>query len=247
MSGRGWGIHPKLIKIWYKTVAERKVCYAATIWAKNMTNQLKGKLSIIQRYYALQISKAYRTSPTSALLTIIGLEPLHLVAQRESCYGNVIRLHKDSKFNNKLYRASDFEQIVSQWKEAPWKKIINKQVDGKQTKSTYTLMVLNRKKGVGSAFVAYQGNKETHGWKETLRNSNSIYQAELNAISPAILWASTSSYTNIEIHTDSETSVKSIYKFFNNNPLIYKIRKNIQPENQRKKLCNIMGQSTYRE
>ncbi|GIY30879.1 uncharacterized protein CEXT_795181 [Caerostris extrusa] len=138
MSGRGWGIHPKLIKLWYKTVAERKVCYAATIWVKNMTNQLKGKLTTIQRYYALQISKAYRTSPTSALLTIIGLEPLHLVAQRESCYGSVIRLHKDSTFNSKTYRASDFEHIVSQWKEAPWKKIINKQVDERNKTNIYT-------------------------------------------------------------------------------------------------------------
>ncbi|GIY59096.1 uncharacterized protein CEXT_739271 [Caerostris extrusa] len=151
------------------------------------------------------------------------------VAPRESCYGSVIRLHKDSKFNNKLYRASDFEHIVSQWKEAPWKKIINKQVDETNKTNIYT-DGSKTERGVGSAFVAYQGNKETHEWKETLRNSNSIYQAELNAISQAILWASTSSYTNIEIHTDSESSVKSIYKFFNNNPLIYKIRKNIQPE-----------------
>ncbi|GIY68462.1 hypothetical protein CDAR_112101 [Caerostris darwini] len=50
-----------------------------------MTRQIKGKLTTIQRYYALQISKVYRTSPTTALLTITGLEPLHLVTQRKCC------------------------------------------------------------------------------------------------------------------------------------------------------------------
>ncbi|GIX89947.1 hypothetical protein CEXT_272041 [Caerostris extrusa] len=94
MTGRGWGVNPKIIRKWYKTVTERKICYAASIWAENLTVRKENIINSIQRQFALRITHAYRTSPTSALLTLSGLQPTSLVAQREATLSQLTRLRK---------------------------------------------------------------------------------------------------------------------------------------------------------
>ncbi|GBL68736.1 hypothetical protein AVEN_169472-1 [Araneus ventricosus] len=42
---------------------------------------MKSKLSSIQRSFLLHISGAYRTTPTAALQTILGIPPLHMQLQ----------------------------------------------------------------------------------------------------------------------------------------------------------------------
>ncbi|GIX72924.1 hypothetical protein CEXT_325581 [Caerostris extrusa] len=120
-----------MVKAWYKIVAERKVCYAATNSGQKYDNTNKWKkLTTTQRPKSANPTGL----PEHQLLAITGLEPLHLMAQRKCCYDRVVRLRKDSHFYSKSYKAADFDQIIFQWKEAPWDKIINNVEDHNKIK-----------------------------------------------------------------------------------------------------------------
>ncbi|GIY53228.1 hypothetical protein CEXT_124241 [Caerostris extrusa] len=121
------------------------------------------KLTTTQRPPNQQILQDFPNISSLNIITITGLEPLHLMAQRKCCYGRVVRLRKDSHFYSKSYKAADFDQIIFQWKEAPWDKIINNVEDHNKIK-IYT-DGSKTEKGVGSAFVAFQGDMEIHGNK----------------------------------------------------------------------------------
>ncbi|XP_035232587.1 uncharacterized protein LOC118204366 [Stegodyphus dumicola] len=58
-------------KLLYLTVAERIVLYASAIWALPMSSRKIKALSAIQRPFALNISKAYRTTATNAALVCL--------------------------------------------------------------------------------------------------------------------------------------------------------------------------------
>ncbi|XP_035211909.1 uncharacterized protein LOC118186033 [Stegodyphus dumicola] len=74
--GQNWGQNPYILL--YLTVAERIVLYASAIWALPMGSREIKALSTIQRPFALNICKAYRTTATNAALVLTGLTPLHI-------------------------------------------------------------------------------------------------------------------------------------------------------------------------
>ncbi|XP_035231116.1 uncharacterized protein LOC118202989 [Stegodyphus dumicola] len=80
-QGRGWGISPYIQKVLYLTVIERMVTYAAAIWAEPMQGRKVRHLQSLQRQFALQITRAFRTTSSSALNVMAGLIPLHLLLQ----------------------------------------------------------------------------------------------------------------------------------------------------------------------
>ncbi|GIX84566.1 RNase H domain-containing protein [Caerostris extrusa] len=122
MSGRNWGVNPKLTRLWYKTVAERRICYAASTWAENLNNKKIAQLSTIQRLFTLKITRAYRTTPSSALLILSGLLPLHLTVKKEAIITNVTRLGRNDKFGSTHFNTTDYDTQMSQWTEPPWSK-----------------------------------------------------------------------------------------------------------------------------
>jgi len=57
MTGTTWGIKSKHLKLWYKTVVERIILYAAPVWGSQLQSKVKSSLLSIQRLFALAISK----------------------------------------------------------------------------------------------------------------------------------------------------------------------------------------------
>ncbi|GBM08302.1 hypothetical protein AVEN_101433-1 [Araneus ventricosus] len=92
IAGGNWGISQ--IHRWtlYKTVIERMLTHGSSAWCLNPTFKMKRKLSSIQRPFLLHISGAYRTTPTAALQTILGIPPLHMQLQFEARFTSIYRL-----------------------------------------------------------------------------------------------------------------------------------------------------------
>lgn len=68
MTTKSWGLDADKIKIWYRTVVEKTLLYAAPIWGHSITKNCINKLLSCQRTFALAIVKAYKTAPTLARL-----------------------------------------------------------------------------------------------------------------------------------------------------------------------------------
>ncbi|GBM82996.1 hypothetical protein AVEN_72115-1 [Araneus ventricosus] len=91
IAGGNWGtsqIHKWTL---YKTVIERMLAHGSSAWCLNPTFKMKRKLSSIQRPFLHHISGAYRTTPTAALQTILGIPPTHAITVRSQVYINPSR------------------------------------------------------------------------------------------------------------------------------------------------------------
>lgn len=49
MTAKGWGLKANIIKMWYTTVVEKTLTYAAPIWGHQMDRRNKEILSTCQR------------------------------------------------------------------------------------------------------------------------------------------------------------------------------------------------------
>ncbi|GBN37632.1 hypothetical protein AVEN_139987-1 [Araneus ventricosus] len=92
IAGGNWGISQIHRRTFYKTVIERMLAHGFSAWCLNPTFKMKRKLSSIQRPSLLHISGAYRTTPTAALQTILGIPPLHMQLQFEARFTSIYRL-----------------------------------------------------------------------------------------------------------------------------------------------------------
>ncbi|XP_067128690.1 uncharacterized protein [Centruroides vittatus] len=73
------GLSPKHCRLIYKEAIEPALLYAAQIWGgKANLVHVKRKLLSVQRDFAIRICRAYRTTPTDALLVMANLVPIHL-------------------------------------------------------------------------------------------------------------------------------------------------------------------------
>ncbi|GBM54908.1 hypothetical protein AVEN_77818-1 [Araneus ventricosus] len=99
IAGGNWGISQ--IHRWtlYKKVIERMLAHGSSAWCLNPTIKMKNKLSSIQRPFLLHISGAYRTNPTAALQTILGIPPTHAITVRSQAYYNLSPKNPSTPFH----------------------------------------------------------------------------------------------------------------------------------------------------
>ncbi|GBL99500.1 hypothetical protein AVEN_68784-1 [Araneus ventricosus] len=92
IAGGNWEISQIHRRTLYKTVIERMLAHGSSAWCLNPTFKMKRKLSSIQRPFLLHISGAYRTTPTAALQTILGIPPLRMQLQFEARFTSIYPL-----------------------------------------------------------------------------------------------------------------------------------------------------------
>lgn len=82
-----------ILKVWYKTILEKKITYAAPIWFHKLQKSHGYRLvSSIQAQCLLMISRAYRKTATLALCTLTGIPPLVHQLRKDSIVGRVLCL-----------------------------------------------------------------------------------------------------------------------------------------------------------
>ncbi|XP_035221780.1 uncharacterized protein LOC118194706 [Stegodyphus dumicola] len=184
-----WGIPCHLLRIWYKTVVERIILYAAAIWGTNISSQMRHSLLSIQRHQLLLICKAYRTTSTAALQIIAGTPPLDLLIEREVAVVNVSTM----SLWGQIYIPTDYEHHIPQ---APCHPAKNDLVDTIYFNRTQDSGFANgvftdgskTPGGTGSGFCILSGGALTYEWKRKLASENSVFQVELIAIRAALLY-----------------------------------------------------------
>ncbi|GBM42830.1 Putative protein in type-1 retrotransposable element R1DM [Araneus ventricosus] len=104
IAGGNWGICQ--IHRWtlHKTVVERMPAHGSSAWCLNPTFKMKRKLSSIQRPFLLHMSGAYRTTPTTALQTILGT-PTHAITVRSQVYVNLSPKNPSSPYHYRYPKA----------------------------------------------------------------------------------------------------------------------------------------------
>ncbi|GBL96423.1 hypothetical protein AVEN_43735-1 [Araneus ventricosus] len=183
IAGDNWGISQ--IHRWtlYKTVIERRLTHGSSAWCLNPTFKLKRKLSSIQRPFLLHISGAYRTTPTAALQTILGIPPLHMQLQFEARFTSIYHLRVPLPPIITDIQPQDLDMKATGWSTHPSehlkpnqiyfedgeayiarKDIINIFTDGSKTEH-----------GVGAAFCVSTNDIWAYQWSAKLNDNNTVF------------------------------------------------------------------------
>lgn len=217
LTNRHWGIRPTLIKLWYKTVAEKILMYGASIWGLKASEECELTLKKCQRHFLLAITKANRTTSYPALETLSGLPPITQTLKYEAVYGQVSRLKTPRELYGTTYEPADYAANENIWSRHPKDTVF---VDPDLPAPTAGLHIYTdgskTEEGTGFAFVAYSGDREIFHQTVRINTHNSVFQAEVQAIIAATRWARTQNEIFV-IHTDSLSAIMAINKPFNRN------------------------------
>ncbi|XP_035230973.1 uncharacterized protein LOC118202873, partial [Stegodyphus dumicola] len=234
--GINWGQNPHINKILYTTVIERICLYAATIWANPMQGRKQKQLLTIQRPFALMICKGFRTTATSAALTLAGIPPLYHRATQEAATTRILQLRQDATFNGHTFSPTSYEHLRHHSRQHPGDKgkgviISIPKAPSSNITSAHPVYYTDGSKqdaGVGSAFLLTHHNEVITSWKGHLQPHNSIFQAEALAILKAIAHAARFNYRSPIICTDSQSTLHAIKNHRHTSPIIKDIQSLLQ-------------------
>ncbi|XP_035204512.1 uncharacterized protein LOC118179444 [Stegodyphus dumicola] len=191
-------------------------------------------LTTIQRPFALNISRAYRTTASSAITVLAGLTPLHIKASIEAAYERLIRLKQDANFAGTAFHATQYElpgsvQYVHPAHKSKGIHVVTAQhpTPLRETPHVNSRFYTDGSKhdnGVGCAFVHFKNDRVESKWKGHLATHNSIFQAEAVAIAAAIQYAQDINLAATEIHTDSMSVLQAIMNHHHTSPTIIAIQ-----------------------
>ncbi|GBM07978.1 Putative protein in type-1 retrotransposable element R1DM [Araneus ventricosus] len=220
IAGKNWGIPQKQRRLLYKSVVERTMAHGAAAWCLNPTSKMVRKLTSIQRPFLLSLTGAYRTSPTAALQTILGIPPLHLQLQYEARLINLTRLQKALPSTTVNLEPNQIETKVPGWASHPSNFLQTQQISledaGPESNKNSTMIKIftdgsKSEDGVGAAFCVFINNILQHVWKGQLSLHNTVFQAELSAIKEAIKYAvDFHKNQQVKIFADNQASIKAI-------------------------------------
>ncbi|GBN79880.1 hypothetical protein AVEN_209468-1, partial [Araneus ventricosus] len=215
IAGSTWGLSPKHRAQLYRSVTERTIAHGATAWGRNITYKIKTKLDRIQRPFLLNISGAYRTSPTSALQVITGIMPLPLKIEAEANFVALTRTNKKIWIEDTELDPAQFERKSVGWSHHPATELEEDRISVSQEFSKVEGPNIytdgsKSEQGVGTAFRAFDSsNTLSQSWQAKLHPRNTVYQAELVGLLEASKYAARSS-TATKIWNDSLSSLQAL-------------------------------------
>ncbi|XP_015914503.1 uncharacterized protein [Parasteatoda tepidariorum] len=206
-----------MLRHWYKTVAEEASTYAAAAWGTELNKTTIKELHKVQRPLLVRITRSFKTAPTPGLNVLAGLPPLHLQIQKEALLANTLRFNQENTQYN--IKARDYQQKIKTHMVLPAHKTSHKYTNlptSTRTSKTTTAQIYTdgskTDNGVRAAFCVYHNNQHTDTYKFTLKQENTVFQAEVLAIKEAINWLETHSCKDATIFTHSLASIHAIRK-----------------------------------
>lgn len=231
MRNKTWGIKPQFIRLWYKTVIEKILLYAAPIWGNALDYKSINILQACQRHFTVMISRAYATASLAATQVLSGTIPIELMASYEAIIGNVLRLRSEQTLNGITYNPTDYEKDIKVWTIDPASSIEIKE-DTRNTNVHIYTDGSKTEEGTGSAFIRLGQQQASHTWKKKLKNNNSVFQAEQFAILNAIKYGNILN-ENYTIYSDSMSAIQALNSPFTKNritnEILSEIKKFLQP------------------
>lgn len=235
VRGINWGVSRELLKIWYEVATHKQIEYAAEIWIKDLNAIGLKKLSSIQRSAVLSFVNAYKRISTDALLTLIGIPPILLQLQKLEKIFKIKKTKDILEINNEQYLNINLETNPPTFLTNTSESINNLLFP--QTNNRYKLQNNkeikifsdgSRQEGkTAYSFVVFKGKQEIYNKKERLSNNNSVYQAELYAISQSISWTIENNIPEVQIFSDSQSAITALQNLFPKTNLIQEIKNNV--------------------
>ncbi|XP_035232835.1 uncharacterized protein LOC118204638 [Stegodyphus dumicola] len=234
MQGYKWDLNPYIQKTLYTTVAEKVITYGAAVWSAPMQGRKVKHLLSIQRLFLLNVTKAFRTSPTNALCVLAGLLPLHLSVEKEAAYQEITQLGNLTTFRDELYSPAEFEQKMIRLADHPStqgqgvKISIKQNTNVKEDDLVYYTDGSKLDENTGCAYVALRQQSTIAQWKGHLDTNNSVFQSEVMAIKQALLTIIQQRQRDSFIITDSLSSLYAIVNPVHSSPLIAEIQTHLR-------------------
>ncbi|XP_035233434.1 uncharacterized protein LOC118205235 [Stegodyphus dumicola] len=194
-------------------------------------------LSTVQRPFALNITKAYRTTSSSALNAVAGLLPLHIRIEEEAARQLVKQLKRPVTFDDELFLQEDFEPQATHLHIHPSTKGRGVRIKGITTvleqPSDITVYTDGSKidNKMGSAFAALSPPIIIHKWQGALRDFNSVFQSEAIAMEQAIQYLQQKQIREATIKTDSLSVLHAINNAEHSSPTIASIQQRLRENN----------------
>ncbi|XP_035232055.1 uncharacterized protein LOC118203864 [Stegodyphus dumicola] len=252
MQGYRWGLNPHIHKILYQTVTEKMVTYGAAVWAQPLQGRKFWHLLSIQRQFALNITRAFRTTATNSLNDLAGLVPLHISTEREAVLQQIKQLNVPASFEDTTYWPSDYEVPAVILDKHPAEQWIGINVSIKEQSlethrhNTYaytdgskmdrqpediqmfdTLIFTDGSKmdhNVGCAFVTFQGQEQVTQWKGHLHGNNSVFQGEAVAIQKVVQYIVSNNIKKAVIVSDSMSALRALQNLAHSSSIVQEIQ-----------------------
>nr|XP_042901637.1 uncharacterized protein LOC122270009 [Parasteatoda tepidariorum] len=217
LAPRTWGIQTKLLKLWYHTVAEKTLTYASAAWGTNLSKTAISERNKVQRPLLIRLARSFKKASNAALNVLTGIPPLHLFNTSNDQHSiNAIDYQQKIKSNCTHPAEKISYKYISLPPSTPTDTITNIYTDGSKTEQ-----------GVGAAFCVYNNNHLTDTFKFTLKQDNTVFQAEILAIKEALNWLEAQNYREATIHTDSLAGMHALIKIKQRDPHVVETQKQL--------------------
>src|SRR5271154_2488635 len=221
VTGKNWGMSPRVLKCMHSYIFKPMVLYGASIWGGSVSSRFfENKLRAIQRPFLLKITKAYRTTSNDALEVLSGIPSLSLearkifdcfkerkccpIAEKEVNWCDMVHPSKKKSLEFGLVKDASFSYNAD----------INILTDGSKLGE-----------GVGAGAAVWFGppsNVPDEHIMLRLDSRCSVFQAESLALLHALRYARDRSFSTIHIFSDSFSALQAITSG--------KCRKNVQAQ-----------------
>jgi len=229
VSNKYWGITSEMLRVWYITVIEQLLLYAAVIWFPHLTFHGVRRLISIQRQCLVKILKCYKCVSNPVLFLLAGIPPIDIkintiinknkiINESQSVYigHEYISTNEIEKCNIKYNIKTNHFPSNLCWSEAS---IVIKSgcrlvafSDGSKTD-----------KGVGLGLVVFHNSKIIFTKMIKLKTDNTVFQAEARAILEILIWFKDTNHREILICSDSLSSVEALRSVYPRSPIILQI------------------------
>lgn len=230
----------EFIKIWYLNVLKKQISYGHEVWYNDLKYHGLQRLSSCQRMCLLSLIRSYRTTSTDALCVLAGTPPLHLELSASSLKYNVIHGNSSMEINDILVNSSKLMNKIKSY-DYPYFcyshhiNFVRPVVDSVPVYNHPVIFTDGSKmnEGVAAAFTVYYHEAFIFDFRVKLRSFNSVYQAELVAISEAIDWCRSTAFKVFHLYTDSLSSYSALQGLFPTDSLLLKIFTNLRLLNKK--------------
>ncbi|XP_052741604.1 uncharacterized protein LOC128198763 [Bicyclus anynana] len=212
-----WGLNSEITRTIYVAVIEPIVLYAGSVWYPATELQMiRDLLNGLQRGYAQKICKAYRTVSLTSALVLSGLLPLDIRVQEAA----QLYLAKKGKSKDFLPPGREMEQWVH-YLDQPHPSTLTETnyeiletLDEETINSHHVTGPIIYTDGskidgkVGAALTWWENGAETKFQQFKLDPACTVFQAELYALHKAVLLAKRSDAPQVNIMSDSRSSLE---------------------------------------
>lgn len=237
---RDIGITLQYLKVWYLTVLKKQISYGHEVWFTDLRSHGLTRLSSCQRICLLSIVRSYRSVSTDALCVLAGAPPIHLEFSGSALKYRILKGDDSIEIDNLKIDASTLVRKIHSYEYPNYyeKHHINfiNPVTRVVPRVNHPIIFTDGSKmlqGVSSAFTVTLKDNTIYEQRIKLRSFNTIYQAELVAISEAIDWCRSTEFNNFYLYTDSLSSYSAMQRLFPTDEILYKIFTNLRLMNNK--------------